>query len=66
MSEFALPSSPAAFADASWDDILPFFDALAARPLDRATVEAWLRDWSALDELLTEAQLPLLDKVPSP
>lgn len=50
-----LPASPRALARATWDDLRPFYDELLARPLDRHTVEAWLRAWSALEELLTEA-----------
>jgi oligoendopeptidase F len=50
-----LPSSPAAFAKATWDDVVPYFDDLVERPLDPDTVEAWLRAWSRLEELVTEA-----------
>jgi oligoendopeptidase F len=50
-----LPPSPAAFAKASWDDVAPYFDELAARPINHSTIEAWLRAWSALEELVTEA-----------
>jgi len=50
-----LPESPAAFADARWDDILPWYDALAAAPLDADTVPPWLAAWSRLEELITEA-----------
>jgi oligoendopeptidase F len=51
----ALPESPTAFADARWDDILPWYDALAAAPLDADRVEPWLAAWSRLEELITEA-----------
>jgi len=51
----ALPESPAAFADARWDAILPWYDALAAAPLDADTVAPWLAAWSRLEELITEA-----------
>jgi len=56
MSSSTLPAAAAAFADATWDDIAPYYEALATRPLDRANVEAWLADWSALDALLDEAE----------
>ena len=46
-----LPDSPDAFADATWDDILPYYEELAARPLDTTAVEAWLRDWSTLYDM---------------
>jgi oligoendopeptidase F len=50
-----LPPSPSAFAKASWDDVAPYFDDLAGRPLDPSTIEAWLAEWSRLEELVTEA-----------
>jgi oligoendopeptidase F len=50
-----LPSSPVAFAKAGWDDVAPYFDDLAERLLDGTTVESWLRAWSRLEELVTEA-----------
>jgi oligoendopeptidase F len=51
----ALPSSPAAFAKATWNDIAPYYEELAERPLAPDAMESWLRDWSTLEELLTEA-----------
>ena len=33
----------------------PYFDELAARPLEPSTIEAWLLAWSTLEELVTEA-----------
>ncbi|HZM28106.1 MAG TPA: M3 family oligoendopeptidase [Gemmatimonadales bacterium] len=51
----ALPSSPEAFAKATWDDIVPYYDELAERSLEPDSMEAWLRAWSTLEELLTEA-----------
>jgi oligoendopeptidase F len=50
-----LPSSPEAFAKATWDDIAPYYDELADRSLEGATIEDWLHAWSTLEELLTEA-----------
>lgn len=52
-----LPVSPDALRDATWDDVLPYYDALAAVPLDTtdAVVESWLRTWSRLDTLVGEA-----------
>ncbi len=47
--------TPGTFADATWDEILPYYAALAERPLDAANVEAWLHDWSTLEESLREA-----------
>ena len=51
----ALPSSPGALAKARWEDIVPYFDDLAERPLDETTIEGWLQAWSTLEELVTEA-----------
>ena len=55
MTTSMLPVSPAAFARAKWEDVAPYFDELAARPLDESTVESWLQAWSTLEELVTEA-----------
>ena len=53
--ELRLPDSPKDLADATWNDVAPFYEALATRPLDRAGVEQWLAEWSRLEELVTEA-----------
>ncbi len=50
-----LPESPDAFADATWKDIAPYYEALATIPLDHANVEGWLADWSRFESLLSEA-----------
>src|SRR6202011_2863823 len=55
MAARVLPDSPAAFKDAGWDDVLPYFEDLADRPLDNANVEDWLADWSLFESLLSEA-----------
>jgi len=51
----ALPESSEAFQDATWDDLVPYFEELAARPLDRGNVESWMADWSQFESLLGEA-----------
>ena len=51
----ALPETPAAFKDATWQDILPYYEELAQRPLDRSNVEEWLEDWSQFESMLAEA-----------
>lgn len=51
----ALPESPDAFQDATWEDVLPYYEQLAVRPLDRDNVEEWLADWSRFESLLSEA-----------
>ncbi len=48
--------TPEQFADAGWDEIRPLYEDLAARPLDAASAEAWLADWSALDAAVAEAR----------
>jgi oligoendopeptidase F len=51
----SLPQSVEAFQDAAWKDLLPYYEELAARPLNAANVEDWLRDWSHFESLLSEA-----------
>ncbi|HEX5386357.1 MAG TPA: M3 family oligoendopeptidase [Gemmatimonadales bacterium] len=55
MTASVLPTSPASFAKATWADIIPYYDELAERPVDSDTVDEWLRTWSTLEELVTEA-----------
>ena len=55
MTASVLPSSPASLAKARWEDIAPFFDDLAERPLEADSIEGWLHAWSRLEELVTEA-----------
>lgn len=49
-----LPTDAAAARSWTWDDIRPYFDALEARPLNAGTLESWLKDWTALSEVLGE------------
>ncbi len=51
----ALPATSEAFKDAKWDDVAPYYEELASRPLDNGNVESWLRDWSAFEAMLAEA-----------
>jgi oligoendopeptidase F len=51
----ALPDTAEAFKSATWEDVAPFYEELAARPLSRANVEEWLTDWSQFESLLAEA-----------
>ncbi|MHB8613063.1 MAG: M3 family oligoendopeptidase [Candidatus Dormibacteraceae bacterium] len=51
----ALPESPDVLRDATWEDVAPFYEALATSPLDRTNVEAWLAHWSQFESLLSEA-----------
>jgi oligoendopeptidase F len=50
-----IPDSPDAFKDAAWEKVLPYYEELASRPLDRGNVEEWLADWSRFESLLSEA-----------
>jgi oligoendopeptidase F len=50
-----IPDSPDAFKDAAWEQVLPYYEDLASRPLDRGNVEEWLADWSRFESLLSEA-----------
>lgn len=51
----ATKPTPEQFADATWDEIAPLFEELAERPLDEATIDQWLADWSAVEDALSEA-----------
>ena len=51
----SLPESPEQFRDAGWEEVLPYYEALATAPLDRGSVEDWLAAWSRLEEMVAEA-----------
>jgi oligoendopeptidase F len=51
----ALPETSDALKNATWQDVAPFYEELAARPLNRDNVEDWLMDWSRFESLLAEA-----------
>jgi oligoendopeptidase F len=53
----ALPSSAEEFSAWSWEQIAPYYDDLATRPLTAANVEAWLADWTRLGALLDETSV---------
>ena len=50
-----LPQSPDDFADATWADVMPYYDALAGAPLTAESAPRWLHEWSRLEELIGEA-----------
>ena len=50
-----LPESSAAMAGATWEDCLAYYEALAAVPLDAASLPGWLADWSRFESLLSES-----------
>ncbi len=49
-----LPNDIPALMQWTWTDIEPYYHELAARDLDAAHVDAWLADWTALDERISE------------
>lgn len=51
-----VPSTAEAFDEATWDDISPYYEELAVRPLDDGNIDAWLDDWSRLESLIYEAR----------
>jgi oligoendopeptidase F len=53
--QLPLPSDASALAGAIWDDLVPWYDALAQAPIEPGEVEAWLATWSRLEELIGEA-----------
>ena len=50
----ALPADPQILMTWTWTDFEPYYQDLKQRPLRAETVQAWLEDWSALDERLME------------
>jgi oligoendopeptidase F len=55
MSVKVLPESPDAFREATWKDVVPYYEELASRPLDAGNAEEWLADWSQFESMLSEA-----------
>lgn len=53
--ERTLPSTIDEFMTWTWDQIQPYADELAARPLTAETVAEWLADWTLLQSLISEA-----------
>ena len=51
----ALPDSPTAFVDATWEDVAPYYDALAAAEITTGREREWLTVWSELDAMIGEA-----------
>ncbi len=49
-----LPSTPEALIAWTWPEIEPHYTDLASRPLNAASVEEWLTDWTRLGEKLEE------------
>ena len=51
----SLPQDAIEFSTWPWNKIEPYFRELAERPIEAATVAAWIKDWDRLAELLSEA-----------
>ncbi len=51
----SLPSSINEFMTWTWDQIRPYADELAARPLTAESVDGWMADWTLLQSLIGEA-----------
>lgn len=50
-----LPPDASVLADATWDRLRAWYDALAAAPLHAGNIQDWLATWSRVDELIGEA-----------
>ena len=50
-----IPKSSDELRGATWADIQPWYETLATATLDRTSLATWLRDWSRLEALVSEA-----------
>lgn len=50
-----IPKTSAELRGATWADILPWYETLATTSLKKDALAAWLRDWSRLEALISEA-----------
>ena len=50
----ALPATSQEFSGWTWEQIAPYFDDLATRPLTAETVDSWLADWTSIASLVDE------------
>jgi len=55
----SLPNDVAVFNLLDWPQIAPYYDELAARPINTENIEQWLADWTQLASLLNERQARL-------
>ncbi len=51
----SLPDNPLEFMNWSWPEIEPYFQELENRELHADNVEAWLKEWARLGDLLSES-----------
>ena len=49
-----LPNTVDDFMHWTWEQIQPYYQELSARPLDAASLDRWLADWTHLSELVNE------------
>lgn len=49
-----LPTSSQEFGSWTWEQIAPYYDDLASRPLSAETVNSWLADWTSIAALVDE------------
>ena len=50
----ALPATSQEFGSWTWEQIAPYYDDLASRPLSAETVNTWLADWTSIAALVDE------------
>lgn len=50
----ALPATSQEFGHWTWEQIAPYYDELASRPLSAETVNTWLADWTSIGSLVDE------------
>jgi len=50
-----IPRSSDELRGAAWADIEPWYESLATAKLDKTSLSGWLRDWSRLEALVSEA-----------
>lgn len=49
------PKDALSVLDWDWHQFKPHFDELASRPLDAASLDAWMSDWTSLASIVSEA-----------
>ncbi|HSH01714.1 MAG TPA: M3 family oligoendopeptidase [Anaerolineae bacterium] len=59
MSLQPLPATIEPFMSWEWEEIKPYYLELQEQPLNAATIDLWLRDWSHLQNLLSERRARL-------
>jgi oligoendopeptidase F len=52
---FMLPKDPLSVLDWKWERFKNYYDELAERKLDKASLEEWMADWTAIASLVSEA-----------